>query len=91
MAAWTRWSGRGCTRRPDGPWKRSMRLVAYDEASAHQQALARAQAIEQPPSAALAHLVAGIVHLLLGRDVAAALSHAATLRPLGGAGLEYGV
>jgi hypothetical protein len=56
-----------------------------------QQALARAQAIEQPPSAALAHLVAGIVHLLLDRDVAAALSHAATLRPLGGAGLEYDV
>ena len=54
-----------------------------------QRALAQAQAIEQPASVAFAHLLAGIAHLLLDRDMAAALSHAQALRLLGGVGLEY--
>jgi DNA-binding SARP family transcriptional activator len=54
------------------------------------QALAQAQAIEQPASVAFVHLMAGVIHFILGRDVAAAQSHAAALRLLGGTGLEYG-
>jgi tetratricopeptide (TPR) repeat protein len=55
-----------------------------------QQALTHALEIEQPSSAAFAHLVAGFVFLLLGRDVAAALTHSQALRSLSSkAGLIY--
>jgi len=66
-------------------------LLGYpDQARAGlDQALAQAKAIEQPSTAALAHLMAGIEHLLLGRDVVTALSHSRALRALPEAGLEY--
>jgi DNA-binding SARP family transcriptional activator len=54
------------------------------------QALAYAQATEQPWSTAFVHLWAGAAALVLGRDVAAAHSHATALRPLSRAGLVYG-
>jgi adenylate cyclase len=54
------------------------------------EALVRAEAIEQPSSAAFAHLLAGGACLVLGRDGTAAVSHAQALPRLGGAGLEYG-
>jgi hypothetical protein len=54
------------------------------------QACARAEQIEQPSGAALAHLMAGISYLIMGRDLSAALSHSQALQPLGAAGLEYG-
>jgi hypothetical protein len=54
------------------------------------QALARAEALEQPPTVAFAHLVAGMMHLLLDRDGAAAQSHAAAMRGLGQARRFYG-
>jgi tetratricopeptide (TPR) repeat protein len=66
-------------------------LLGYPDlgrASIH-QALARAQAIDQPSTTALAHLLAGAVYLLLARDATAALSHARALSTLRGAGLEY--
>jgi adenylate cyclase len=56
-----------------------------------QQALAQAEASGRPSSAAFAHLLAGIAHLVLNRDTAAALGHARALGLLSGAGLEYGV
>jgi DNA-binding SARP family transcriptional activator len=55
-----------------------------------QQALLQAEAIEQPASVAWAHHIAAVAYSLLGRDVAMALSHSQALRPLAGAGLEYG-
>jgi len=77
----------GCSVRGNLLW-----LLGYPDQSrtSLRQALARAQAIEQPSSAAFAHLVAGSVYFVLGRDMAAALSHAQALPRLGGAGLEYG-
>jgi DNA-binding SARP family transcriptional activator len=54
------------------------------------QALARAEEIEQPSSVAFAHLVAGMVYFILGRDVATALNHAGALRGLDQAGLVFG-
>jgi hypothetical protein len=54
-----------------------------------QRALVQADASQKPPSEALAHLLAGIAYLLLGRDVAAALRHSQALWPLGRAGLDY--
>jgi DNA-binding SARP family transcriptional activator/tetratricopeptide (TPR) repeat protein len=54
------------------------------------QALARAEAMAEPSSIAFAQLLAGSMYLLLGRDVAAGLSHFHALRPLVGTGLIYG-
>jgi tetratricopeptide (TPR) repeat protein len=67
-------------------------LLGYpDQARAgFRQALAQAEAIEQPSSVAIAHLWAGTGYSLLGRDVAAAQGHAAALQPLGEAGTLYG-
>ncbi len=77
----------GCSVRGNVLW-----LLGYPDQSraSLRQALARADAIEQPSSAAFAHLMSGAVCLLLGRDGTAALSHAQALPRLGGAGLEYG-
>jgi DNA-binding SARP family transcriptional activator len=66
-------------------------LLGYPDlgrASIH-QALARAQAIDQPSTTAFAHLMAGAAYILMGRDATAALSHARALSTLRGAGLEY--
>jgi tetratricopeptide (TPR) repeat protein len=77
----------GCSVRGNVLW-----LLGYPDQSraSLRQALARAEAIEQPSSAAFAHLMAGAVCLLLGRDGTTALSHAQALPRQGGAGLEYG-
>jgi tetratricopeptide (TPR) repeat protein len=56
-----------------------------------QRALAQAQEMEQPSSAAFAHIVAGVAYSVLGRDVAAALDHAQALRTIGEAGPFYDV
>ena len=50
-----------------------------------------AQTLEQPSSLAYAHFMAMMVTSLLGRDVAAALSHCQALRALGKLGLIYGM
>jgi len=54
------------------------------------RAVAQAEALEQPPSVAFAHLMAGLAHMLFGRDPAAAQSHAAAMRGLGQARQFYG-
>jgi len=54
------------------------------------RAVAQAEALEQPPSVAFAHLLAGVAHMLFGRDPAAAESHAAAMRGLGQARQFYG-
>jgi predicted ATPase len=53
------------------------------------QAVAHAQALEQPSSVAFAHYVAAMATSVLGRDMAAALPHAEALRPLGRVSLVY--
>jgi DNA-binding SARP family transcriptional activator/tetratricopeptide (TPR) repeat protein len=53
------------------------------------QAVARAQALDQPSSLAFAHYVATMVTSVIGRDVAAAVSHARSLRPLSQGSLVY--
>jgi DNA-binding SARP family transcriptional activator/tetratricopeptide (TPR) repeat protein len=53
------------------------------------QAVAQAQALEQPSSAAFAHYIAAMVTSLVGRDADAALRHAEALRPLGEVSLVY--
>jgi adenylate cyclase len=54
------------------------------------QALARAEAIAQPPSLAFAHNMMGYIYLSLGRDGAAVLRHSQGLRAAAHAGREYG-
>lgn len=56
-----------------------------------QQALGRAEEVQQPSSAAFAHLVAGLAYSSFGRDMAEALKHAHALRALGDAGQLYRV
>ncbi len=53
------------------------------------QALAQAQALEQPSSLAFAHYVAAMVTSVVGRDMAAALDHARSLQPLSQVSLVY--
>jgi predicted ATPase len=53
------------------------------------QAVVQAQALEQPSSLAFAHYVAVMVTSVVGRDVAAALNHAQSLRPLSQMSLVY--
>jgi DNA-binding SARP family transcriptional activator/tetratricopeptide (TPR) repeat protein len=55
-----------------------------------EKALAGAEAMDQPSSMAFAHLMAGMACSILGRDFAASHRHSLALRPLAGAGLEYG-
>jgi len=53
------------------------------------QAVAQAQALEQPSSVAFAHYIAAMVTAVVGRDGQAALRHAEALRSLGGVSLVY--
>lgn len=53
------------------------------------QAVAHAEALEQPSSVAFAHYIAAMGTSVVGRDVDAALSHAEALRPLGQVSLVY--
>jgi DNA-binding SARP family transcriptional activator/tetratricopeptide (TPR) repeat protein len=55
------------------------------------QAVAHAEALDHPSSVAFAHYLAAMVTSVVGRDVAAALNHAETLRSLGQISLVYGV
>jgi tetratricopeptide (TPR) repeat protein len=54
------------------------------------RAVAQSETLEQPPSIAFAHLMAGMMHMLCGRDRAAARSHAAAMEGLGQAREFYG-
>lgn len=54
-----------------------------------QQAVVQAQALQQPSSLAFAHYMATMVTAVIGRDVAAAVSHARSLRPLSQESLVY--
>ena len=54
-----------------------------------QQAVAHAEALEQPSSVAFAHYIAAMVTSVVGRDVTAALHHAEALKPLGQVSLVY--
>ncbi|MFN2184458.1 MAG: AAA family ATPase [Anaerolineae bacterium] len=54
-----------------------------------QQALAHAQALEQPSSVAFAHYIAVMITSVVGGDVHAALRHAEALRSLGEVSLVY--
>ncbi|MGD2041090.1 MAG: hypothetical protein PVH11_09700, partial [Anaerolineae bacterium] len=53
------------------------------------QAVAHAEALEQPSSVAFAHYIAAMATSVVGRDVAAALPHAKALQPLGQVSLVY--
>jgi len=55
------------------------------------QAVAQAEALDHPSSAAFAHWLAATMTFVVGRDVAAALHHAEALRSLGQVSLVYGV
>jgi DNA-binding SARP family transcriptional activator/tetratricopeptide (TPR) repeat protein len=54
------------------------------------QAVAQAEAMEQPPTVAFAHFFASMMHAHMGRDPAAAQHHAAAVRALGQAAEFYG-
>ena len=55
------------------------------------QAVAQAQALDQPSSLAFAHFMAVMINSAVGHEVAAALSHCQALQSLGQLGLVYGV
>ena len=55
------------------------------------QAVAQAEALEQPSSVAFAHYIAAMGASVVGRDVTTALRHAEALRPLGRVSLVYRV
>lgn len=47
------------------------------------QALAEAQAMNRPPTTAFANVLSGMARFIMGRDAAAAFTHASAIRPLG--------
>jgi tetratricopeptide (TPR) repeat protein len=53
------------------------------------QAVARAQALEQPSSLAFAHYIATMIISVIGHDAVAAASHARALRPLSQGSMVY--
>ena len=53
------------------------------------QAVAQAEALDQPSSVVFAHYIAAMVTSVVGRDRAAALHHAEALQPLGQVSLVY--
>jgi len=55
------------------------------------RAVAEAEALDHPSSAALAHHLAAMMTSVVGRDVAAALDHCEALQSLGQISLVYGV
>jgi DNA-binding SARP family transcriptional activator/tetratricopeptide (TPR) repeat protein len=67
-----------------------LQLGYPDQARAcFRQAVAHAEALEQPSSVAFAHYIAAMATSVVGRDVAAALPHAKALQPLGQVSLVY--